>query len=99
LTEALPLSLHDALPIFQRLRDEAHRFAVGSHRTRRRKTIGVSPLDEIAGIGTTRKRALLRHFGSAKAVSRASVQDLAAVEGISRSEEHTSELQSREKLV
>ena len=81
-----PMMLEPRDPVLyyvQRLRDEAHRFAVGSHRTRRRKTIGVSPLDEIAGIGTTRKRALLRHFGSAKAVSRASVQDLAAVEGIS----------------
>ncbi len=67
----------------QRLRDEAHRFAIGSHRARRKKAIGLSPLDEIGGIGATRKRALLRHFGSAKAVSRASVQDLAAVEGIS----------------
>lgn len=67
----------------QRLRDEAHRFAIGSHRARRAKTIGVSPLDEIAGIGPLRKKALLRSFGSAKAVSRASVGDLAAVEGVS----------------
>ena len=68
----------------QRLRDEAHRFAIGSHRARRKKTIGVSPLDEIGGIGAGRKRALLRHFGSAKAVARASVPDLVAVDGISR---------------
>ena len=68
----------------QRLRDEAHRFAIGSHRARRKKALGASPLDEIGGIGGARKRALLRHFGSAKAVSRASVPDLAAVEGISR---------------
>ncbi len=67
----------------QRLRDEAHRFAIGSHRARRAKTIGVSPLDEIAGIGPLRKKALLRSFGSAKAVSRASVGDLSAVEGVS----------------
>ena len=67
----------------QRLRDEAHRFAIGSHRTRRRIDMARNPLDEIAGIGPTRKRALLRHFGTAKAVSRASVEDLVAVEGIS----------------
>ena len=67
----------------QRLRDEAHRFAIGSHRARRTKAIGLSPLDEIAGIGPLRKKALLRSFGSAKAVSRASVGDLAVVEGVS----------------
>ncbi len=67
----------------QRLRDEAHRFAIGSHRTRRRIDMARNPLDEISGIGPNRKRALLRHFGTAKAVSRASVEDLVAVEGIS----------------
>jgi len=67
----------------QRLRDEAHRFAIGSHRARRSKAIGVNPLDEVAGIGPLRKKALLQAFGSAKAVSRASVTDLAAVEGVS----------------
>jgi excinuclease ABC subunit C len=67
----------------QRLRDEAHRFAIGSHRARRSKAIGVNPLDEIAGIGPRRKKALLQAFGSAKAVSRASATDLAAVEGVS----------------
>ena len=67
----------------QRLRDEAHRFAIGSHRARRSKAMGVSPLDEIAGIGPLRKKALLQSFGSAKAVSRASVGDLTAVEGVS----------------
>jgi excinuclease ABC subunit C len=67
----------------QRLRDEAHRFAIGTHRARRAKSIGVNPLDEIPGIGPGRKRALLKHFGSAKAVSRAGVDDLKAVEGIS----------------
>jgi excinuclease ABC subunit C len=68
----------------QRLRDEAHRFAVGSHRARRSKAIGINPLDEIPGIGPGRKKALLLAFGSAKAVSRASVADLEKVDGISR---------------
>ena len=67
----------------QRLRDEAHRFAIGSHRTRRKSDIARNPLDEVAGIGPTRKRALLRHFGTAKAVSRADIADLRAVPGIS----------------
>ncbi len=67
----------------QRLRDEAHRFAIGSHRARRKKDIARNPLDEIAGVGPTRKKALLRHFGTAKAVSKAGVDDLAAVPGIS----------------
>ncbi|WP_340160160.1 excinuclease ABC subunit UvrC [uncultured Hoeflea sp.] len=68
----------------QRLRDEAHRFAIGTHRARRKKDMIANPLDEIAGIGPTRKRALLHHFGTAKAVSRAGIDDLVAVEGISR---------------
>ncbi|MFN4142607.1 excinuclease ABC subunit UvrC [Aestuariivirga sp.] len=68
----------------QRLRDEAHRFAIGSHRARRSKAIGVNPLDEVPGIGPLRKKALLQAFGSAKAVARASVTDLAAVDGVSR---------------
>jgi excinuclease ABC subunit C len=68
----------------QRLRDEAHRFAIGSHRARRSKAIGINPLDEIPGIGPGRKKALLMAFGSAKAVSRASVADLEKVDGISR---------------
>lgn len=67
----------------QRLRDEAHRFAIGTHRARRKKDITRNPLDEIEGIGPARKRALLNHFGSAKAVSRASLADLAAIPGIS----------------
>jgi excinuclease ABC subunit C len=71
------------LYFIQRLRDEAHRFAIGTHRAKRAKAIGANPLDEIAGIGPTRKRALLAHFGSAKAVSRAGVEDLKAVGGIS----------------
>jgi excinuclease ABC subunit C len=67
----------------QRLRDEAHRFAIGTHRARRKKDTIRNPLDEIEGIGPARKRALLHHFGSAKAVSRASLADLAAIPGIS----------------
>ena len=67
----------------QRLRDEAHRFAIGTHRAKRKKEMGANPLDEIAGIGPSRKRALLKHFGSAKGVSRAGVTDLLTVEGIS----------------
>jgi len=69
----------------QRLRDEAHRFAIGSHRARRKKEMTKNPLDEIAGIGPGRKRALLMHFGTAKAVSRAAMDDLMAVAGISES--------------
>jgi len=68
----------------ERLRDEAHRFAIGSHRARRRKEMHKNPLDEISGIGPSRKRALLRHFGTAKAVSRAGIEDLMAVGGVSR---------------
>ena len=71
------------LYMVQRLRDEAHRFAISTHRAKRAKSIGVNPLDEIQGIGPTRKRALMNHFGSAKAISRAGVEDLRAVDGIS----------------
>ncbi len=67
----------------QRLRDEAHRFAIGAHRARRAKTVGATSLDDIPGIGAARKRALLAHFGSAKAASRAGLSDLQAVDGIS----------------
>ena len=67
----------------QRLRDEAHRFVIGGHRKKRSAAIGVNPLDEIAGVGANRKRALLQHFGSAKAVSAASLTDLSSVEGVS----------------
>lgn len=67
----------------QRLRDEAHRFAIGTHRAKRAKAIGATPLDDVPGVGATRKRALLAHFGSAKAVARADLADLKAVEGIS----------------
>jgi len=82
-----PFSLEPRDPVLyfiQRLRDEAHRFAIGAHRTRRKNANAANPLDEIAGIGPTRKRALLNHFGSAKAVSRAGLDDLAAVPGISQ---------------
>ena len=81
-----PMMLEPRDPVLyfvQRLRDEAHRFAIGTHRAKRAKALGANPLDEIDGIGPTRKRALLKHFGSAKAVSRAGVEDLKAVEGIS----------------
>jgi len=82
----LPFMLEPRDPVLyfiQRLRDEAHRFAIGTHRAKRSKAITANPLDEIAGIGPTRKRALLKHFGSAKGVSRAGVDDLQAVDGIS----------------
>ncbi|PWE26769.1 excinuclease ABC subunit C [Pararhodobacter marinus] len=72
------------LYFIQRLRDEAHRFAIGTHRAARAKTTTKTPLDEVPGIGAARKRALLAHFGSAKAVSRAGLSDLRAVEGISQ---------------
>jgi excinuclease ABC subunit C len=81
-----PMMLEPRDPVLyfiQRLRDEAHRFAIGTHRARRSRAIGANPLDEIPGIGPGRKRALLKHFGSAKAVSRAGVDDLEAVGGIS----------------
>ncbi|MDE2629702.1 MAG: excinuclease ABC subunit UvrC, partial [Alphaproteobacteria bacterium] len=67
----------------QRLRDEAHRFAIGSHRKKRSKAIGANPLDEIAGVGASRKRALLQHFGSARAVAGASLADIEGVPGVS----------------
>lgn len=67
----------------QRLRDEAHRFAIGTHRAKRAKSQLANPLDEIDGVGPKRKRALLQHFGSAKAVARANLADLSAVEGVS----------------
>ena len=77
------LPLRDPVLYFvQRLRDEAHRFAIGSHRQRRSRDIREAGLQEIAGIGPTRKRALLRHFGTLKAVERASISDLIQVPGI-----------------
>ncbi|MBM9593356.1 excinuclease ABC subunit UvrC [Roseitranquillus sediminis] len=81
-----PMALRRGDPVLyflQRLRDEAHRFAIGTHRAKRAKAVSATPLDEIAGVGATRKRALLAHFGSAKAVSRAGLADLRAVAGIS----------------
>jgi len=81
-----PFALRHNDPVLyfvQRLRDEAHRFAIGTHRAKRSKAIGATPLDDVPGVGATRKRALLTHFGSAKAVSRADLADLKAVDGIS----------------
>jgi len=76
---------HDTpeLQLLQRVRDEAHRFAIGHHRLRRDRAMTTSVLDDLSGVGPARKRALLQHFGSAKAVSRAGIADLAAVGGIS----------------
>lgn len=71
------------LYFIQRLRDEAHRFAIGTHRAKRAKAFTATPLDDVAGVGAKRKRALLARFGSAKAVSRAGLQDLCAVDGVS----------------
>jgi excinuclease ABC subunit C len=68
----------------QRLRDEAHRFAIGTHRAKRAKSLTSSPLDEIDGIGPARKRALLNHFGSGRAVTRAGLSDLESVKGVSK---------------
>ena len=77
------LRMNDPVLYFiQRLRDEAHRWAIGTHRAKRAKAVSATPLDEIAGVGAARKKALLAHFGSAKAVSRAAVADLMAVDGI-----------------
>ncbi|GAB4517511.1 MAG: excinuclease ABC subunit UvrC [Amphiplicatus sp.] len=72
-----------ALFFIQRLRDEAHRFAIGAHRAKRKKALGANPLDDVPGVGAARKRALLHHFGSAKAVAAAKPEDLMAVEGVS----------------
>jgi excinuclease ABC subunit C len=68
----------------QRLRDEVHRFAIGAHRAKRSKAIGASPLDEVPGIGPARKKALLMHFGTAKAVRGASLEDLQKAPGVSK---------------
>jgi excinuclease ABC subunit C len=72
-----------ALYYLQRLRDEAHRFAIGTHRARRKKAMKTNPLDGIPGVGPARKKALLAHYGSAKGVKGASAADLAKVEGVS----------------
>jgi len=79
----LPLT-HKLLYFLQRLRDEAHRYAIGAHRTRRLKAITTSKLDNIPGVGAARKRALLQHFGSAKAVESIGLKDLEGVSGISK---------------
>jgi excinuclease ABC subunit C len=82
-----PFALRHNDPVLyfvQRMRDEVHRFAIGTHRAKRSKEIGASPLDEIACVGAARKRALLAHFGSAKAVARANLADLEAVPGVSK---------------
>ena len=81
-----PFRLDPKSPVLyylQRLRDEAHRFVIGGHRKKRSAAIGANPLDEIAGVGANRKRALLQHFGSARAVAGASLTDLASVGGVS----------------
>ena len=83
--KAFQMPVNDpALHYLQRLRDEAHRFAIGTHRARRQKQMTSSPLDGIAGIGAKRKKALLLYFGSAKAVAQAGCEDLQKVEGISK---------------
>jgi len=81
-----PFRLDSKSPVLyylQRLRDEAHRFVIGGHRKKRSAAIGANPLDEIAGVGAGRKRALLQHFGSARAVAGASLTDLSSVSGVS----------------
>jgi len=85
-TSQRPFALRHNDPVLyfvQRLRDEAHRFAIGTHRAKRAKSVGATPLDEVPGVGAGRKRMLLAHFGSAKAVSRAGLEDLKAAPGIS----------------
>ena len=71
-----------ALYFVQRLRDEAHRFAIGAHRAKRKREMVKNPLDEIPGIGPTRKRALLHHFGTVKAIQRAALEDLMKAPGV-----------------
>jgi excinuclease ABC subunit C len=71
-----------ALYFIQRLRDEAHRFAIGTHRAKRKREMVKSPLDEVPGIGPSRKRALLHHFGTVKAIRRAALDDLAKTPGV-----------------
>ena len=80
---SLPIN-KPVLHFLQRLRDEAHRFAIGAHRARRQKAAVSNPLDQIPGIGAKRKKALLSHFGSARSISRADVPDLMQVDGISK---------------
>ncbi|MDF1680929.1 excinuclease ABC subunit UvrC [Ponticaulis sp.] len=82
-----PFMLPETAPVLyylQRLRDEVHRWAIGAHRTRRSADIRKNPLDEIEGIGPARKKALLHRFGSAKAIARAKLSDIATVDGVSQ---------------
>lgn len=82
-----PFSLTQDSPVLhflQRIRDESHRFAIGSHRAGRQKSMVKSKLDELPGIGPQRKKALLQHFGSTQSIASASIQDISLVEGISR---------------
>jgi len=82
-----PFTLPERDPVMfflQRLRDESHRFAIGSHRTKRKIAMHKSPLDGIPGVGGRRKKALLHHFGSGRAVEQAGVEDLATVDSISK---------------
>jgi excinuclease ABC subunit C len=78
----LPVN-HPVLFYLQRLRDEAHRFAIGAHRTKRAKALVTSTLDDVPGIGPARKKALLMHFGTARAVKNASLEDLQKAPGVS----------------
>ncbi|KRA66373.1 excinuclease ABC subunit C [Caulobacter sp. Root655] len=85
--DKVPFMLEPKSPVLyylQRLRDEAHRFAIGAHRTRRSMDLKKNPLDEIEGVGPGRKKALLHAFGSAKGVSRAGIEDLMKVDGVSQ---------------
>jgi excinuclease ABC subunit C len=80
-----PFRMDEKSPVLyylQRLRDEAHRFAIGAHRAKRKAEMGRNPLDEIEGVGPSRKRALLNRFGSARGVSRAALMELRTVEGV-----------------
>ena len=78
----LPLNA-PVLFYLQRLRDEAHRFAIGAHRSKRARAMAASPLDEVPGVGPARKKALLMHFGTARAVRSASLEDLQRAPGVS----------------
>jgi len=82
-----PFRLEEKSPVLyylQRLRDEAHRFAIGAHRGKRKTGVAANPLDEIDGVGPARKRALLGRFGSARGVARAALSELEQVEGVNR---------------
>jgi excinuclease ABC subunit C len=82
-----PFRLDEKSPVLyylQRLRDEAHRFAIGAHRQKRKIEMGKNPLDEVGGVGPARKKALLARFGSARGVARAALAELEEVEGVSK---------------